>query len=167
MQFYSLNLTLVISLHTVCSIWPYQVQPLRVRVDLEVMAMNGYAAFPKSPRLEPCHHWFNVISRILVGVSYLSAEMQSVYSTVPTDFLNIWTQVTVSISNDGNYFNMRTYMRKHLCLWCNGYRRRKWTRRHEFKSRTRLITFHIALIPLGKVWIQLFSLQLWVNSSAD
>ena len=27
--------------------------------------------------------------------------------------------------------------------------------------------FHIALIPLGKVWIQLFSLQLWVNSRAD
>ena len=30
-----------------------------------------------------------------------------------------------------------------LCLWCNGYRRRKWTRRHEFKSWTRLIAFHI------------------------
>ena len=29
------------------------------------------------------------------------------------------------------------------------------------------IPFHIALIPLGKVWIQLFSLQLWVNSRAD
>ena len=27
-----------------------------------------------------------------------------------------------------------------------------------------LVAFHIALIPLGKVWIQLFSLQLWVNS---
>ena len=38
--------------------------------------------------------------------------------------------------------------------WCNGYRRRKWTRRHEFKSWTTLIAFHIALIPLGKVWIQ-------------
>ena len=37
--------------------------------------------------------------------------------------------------------------------WCNGYRRRKWTQRHEFKSWTRLIAFHIALIPLGKVWI--------------
>ena len=49
----------------------------------------------------------------------------------------------------------------------NGYRRRKWTRRHEFKSWTRLIAFHIALIPLGKVWIQLFSLQLWVNSRTD
>ena len=43
------------------------------------------------------------------------------------------------------------------CPWCNGYRRRKWTRRHEFKTWTRLIAFHIALIPLGKVWIQLFS----------
>ena len=28
------------------------------------------------------------------------------------------------------------------------------------------IAFHMALIPLGKVWIQLFSLQLWVNSMA-
>ena len=35
------------------------------------------------------------------------------------------------------------------CPWCNHYRRRKLTRRHEFKSR--LIAFHIALIPLGKV----------------
>ena len=53
------------------------------------------------------------------------------------------------------------------CLWCNGYCRRKWTRRHEFKTWMRLIAFHIALIPLGKVWIWLFSLQLWVNSWAD
>ena len=53
------------------------------------------------------------------------------------------------------------------CTWCNGYRRRKWTRRNEFKSWTRLIAFHIVLIPSGKVWIQLFSLQLWVNSRTD
>ena len=53
------------------------------------------------------------------------------------------------------------------CPWCNSYHRRKWTRRHEFKSWTRLIAFHIALIPLGKVWIQLFSLQLWLNSRTD
>ena len=51
--------------------------------------------------------------------------------------------------------------------WYNGYCRRKWTLRHEFNSWTWLIAFHIALIPLGKVWIQLFSLQLWVNSRAD
>ena len=48
-----------------------------------------------------------------------------------------------------------------------GYCRRKWTRRHEFKSWTRLIAFHIALITLGKGLIQLFSLQRWVNSRAD
>ena len=53
------------------------------------------------------------------------------------------------------------------CSWCNGYRRRKWRWQHEFKAWTRLIAFHIALIPLGKVWIQLFSLQLWINSRAD
>ena len=53
------------------------------------------------------------------------------------------------------------------CPWCNGYHRRKWTRWHEFKSRRRLILFHITLIPLGKVWIQLCSPQLWVNSRAD
>ena len=55
----------------------------------------------------------------------------------------------------------------YMMPWCNGYRRRKWTRWHEFKSWTRLITFHIAIIPLGKVWMPLFSLQLWVNSRAD
>ena len=44
-------------------------------------------------------------------------------------------------------FGLVAYQRS----WCNGYRRRKWTRRHEFKSETRLIAFHIALIHLGKV----------------
>ena len=33
---------------------------------------------------------------------------------------------------------------------------------NQIKSWTRLIALPIALIPLGKVWIQLFSLQLWV-----
>ena len=62
---------------------------------------------------------------------------------------------------------MTNHLFEMRCPWCNGYRRRKWIRWHEFKSWTRLIAFHIALIPLGKVWIQLFSLQLWVNSRAD
>ena len=51
--------------------------------------------------------------------------------------------------------------------WCNGYHCRKRTWRHVFKSWTRLIAFNIALIPLGKVWILLFTLQLWINSKAD
>ena len=52
-------------------------------------------------------------------------------------------------------------------IWCNSYCRRKWTQRYEFKSWTKLIAFHIVVIPLGKVWIQLFSFQLWINSRAD
>ena len=40
------------------------------------------------------------------------------------------------------------YFNPGRCPWCNCYRRKKWTRRHEFKSWTRLIAFHIALIPL-------------------
>ena len=37
------------------------------------------------------------------------------------------------------------------CSLCNGYHRRKWTRRHEFKSWMKLIAYHITLIPfLGK-----------------
>ena len=46
-------------------------------------------------------------------------------------------------------------------LWCNDYCRRKWTWRHKFKSWMRLFAFHILIIPLGKIWIQLLSLQLW------
>ena len=53
------------------------------------------------------------------------------------------------------------------CPWFNGYRRRKWTRRHEFKPWTRLIAFHMALILLRKVRMQLFSLLLWWNSRGD
>ena len=61
----------------------------------------------------------------------------------------------------------RRYGARRSCPWCNGYSRRKWTRRHEIKSWTRLTAFHTALILLGKVWIRLFSLQLWVNSRTD
>ena len=65
------------------------------------------------------------------------------------------------------YIHIYIYTHMYWCPWCNSYHRRKWTQRHAFKSWTRLIAFPIALIPLGKVWIQLFSLQLWVNSRAD
>ena len=37
-------------------IGPYQVLPLRARVDLEVMAMKGYSAFPKAPALLDLHY---------------------------------------------------------------------------------------------------------------
>ena len=36
------------------------------------------------------------------------------------------------------------------CPWRNGYRHRKWTRLHEFKSLTRLIAFSHSTNTLGK-----------------
>ena len=50
---------------------------------------------------------------------------------------------------DKNQLNINFPSYNHLYPWCNCYRRRKWTRRHEFKSSTRLIAFHLALISLG------------------
>ena len=64
-------------------------------------------------------------------------------------------------------FNIHSINKHKSCPWCNGYRRRKGTQRHEFKSWKKLIAFHIALIHLGKVWIHLFFLELWVNSRTD
>ena len=75
------------------------------------------------------------------------------------EFCCIW------VYREANHLHSITFHRR--CPWCNGYRRRKWTRRLEFKSWMRLIAFHIALIPLGKAWIQLFSFPLWVNSRTD
>ena len=54
--------------------------PLQVRVGLGAMAMKEYSIFPKAPGLEP-HHQI-----VVGGEFYPSAEMQSVYSTVPADW---------------------------------------------------------------------------------
>ena len=92
---------------------------------------------------------------LLEEVGVLTAEMQSVYFTGPGDRgdkmtvkkgvrekAKQWQRGTTR--DNGRKDNWR-------CPWCNGYHRRKWTRRHEFKSWTRLIAFHIALIPSGKI----------------
>ena len=60
-----------------------------------------------------------------------------------------------------------TCMTTWMCLLCHGYCRRKWMRRREFKSWTRLFAFHITLIHTRKVWIQFFVLQQWVASQAN
>ena len=54
------------------------------------------------------------------------------------------------IAHTHSYTHTHTYTPRR-CLWCNGYRRRKWTRRHKFKFWTRPITFPIALIPLRPI----------------
>ena len=59
---------------------PYQVQPLRVRVDLEVMAKTGAS-----------------LSDVLVSYQvfsfYPSIEIQSAYSTAPADWTNDFSNI--------------------------------------------------------------------------
>ena len=57
--------------------------PPRVTMELEAMAIKEYSAFLKAPALQSLTiRLFNVITRTLVGKSYSSTEMQSVYSPV-------------------------------------------------------------------------------------
>ena len=53
------------------------------------------------------------------------------------------------------------------CLCSNACHHRKWMQQPGFNSWMRLFVFPIVPISLRKAWIQLFSLQLWVNSRAD
>ena len=68
----------------------HSVVPLRVRVDLGVMAMKVKFNFKKALWLEPYHQMkFRVIFRTYShrkrGAYYLSAEVQSAYSTARVD----------------------------------------------------------------------------------
>ena len=146
--------------------------PLWLRVGQGVMAMKGFSAFHKALSSITKASRSDCLAHLLEE-SYSSAKMQSVNSTTPLQPTELF--VFIFKCYWFNCFFVGLLHRKVLwsnisawrCPWCNGYRRRKWTRLHEFKSWTRLIAFYIALILLGKVWIQLFSLQLLVNSRAD
>ena len=67
---------------------PYQGLPIRARVDLRVVAMKGYSAFPKAPVLMEPHH--QIIQCHIqdtcrfFGVFFIfnTSEMPSVYSVV-------------------------------------------------------------------------------------
>ncbi len=63
-------------------------------MDLEAMAMNGYSAFLKAPVLLEPH--YQIVLRHNTGhslgrSSYPSAEMQSVYSVAPADWVEDFT----------------------------------------------------------------------------
>ena len=97
----------------------------------------------------------------LSRVFYPSAEMQSVYSIVPIHWAVCITVSIKSLSFLKVLFDtFHMFDSFHIiwwrCPWCNGYGCRKWTWVQILDMA--FIAFHIGLIPLGKVWIQLFSL---------
>ena len=87
--------------------------------------------------------------RTFQGPNYWSNRMVSAFTT---DFN--YNQLFETIQLGAKYlYNIEIL--DHI-----GHRRRKWTQRHEFKFWTKLIVFHLALIPLDKkALIQLFSFQ--------
>ena len=71
------------------SIWPYKVLPLRASVDLGAMAIKGVLHIPQSSSITGASPSDCLVSYpgYLLRESYPSAEMQSVYSTVPADWV--------------------------------------------------------------------------------
>ena len=96
------------------------------------------------------HRWWNLIrSKQLFSAPYVACRC------LPDFFVMVISNI------------IYIYIYIYIYIGFNRYRWRKWTRLPEFASCTRLFAIHIALIPLGNVWIQLFSLPLLVNSTAD
>ena len=61
------------------------------------------------------------------------------------------------------FFRCNMHLYRRMCLGHNSYHHWKWIQQPKFKSLIRLFAFYIALIPLGKIWIQLVSSHLIVS----
>ena len=137
------NLTWVICLHTVCSIWPIDMTLSDATTpDQSGPGSNGNEWVLCIPQISktgasPLDCLMPYLGHSL-GESYPSAEMQLVYSTASAVWANIWGE-------------------------CNGYHCGKWIWWLKFKCWTRLFAFYIALIDWKIVWVQLFSLKLEVD----
>ena len=118
--------------------------------------MNGNGFYINDLHWLMCHktksnQTLNLIQQIYLSLTvYMFYIYQSIYLFF---LLHIYQPVRIYLSFPPHIFCLFRYIYLSIwrCPWCNGYRRRKWTRQHKFKSWTRLIAF---LIPLGKVWIQ-------------
>ena len=104
----------------------------------------------------PRHNFEIMVSNYMVNILSCTRSLK-LSNDEPNHLLNRGNQefkYDLNLSSKIIKANLIVSINIWRCPWCNGYRRRNWTRRHEFKSWTRMIAFLIALIPLGKVWIQ-------------
>ena len=97
---------------------------------------------------------FTLVKTMLIFKVYCYTILLTVIYSFTTEtvidicYFSTSNQTCKTIRSDEVYHDILHPWR---CPWCNGYRSKKWTRRHEFKSWPRPIAFLIALIPLGKV----------------
>ena len=144
-------------------IGPYQMLPLRARVDLGAMVMNElYYYWNHTIR------WISVISRTLVGggLLLLSRAEQSVYSTAPTD----WVKCFFGLSNFNKFaiilegydhfiskfhYNIKTCANNNFPKGVKFKSMRKYL---NFKSNNRienylhLRTKHVRYFPVALLW---------------
>ena len=100
------NLTSVICLHIVCSVWPLSGATTLSQSGpgsngneriLHILQISKTGALPSDGLMSyPGHS--------LAGRSNPSAEMQLVYSTAPGDFSRIWTHGADAISFSDNHY---------------------------------------------------------------
>ena len=125
-----------------------------LRMDGRIANSKRYGYGVKYPILLGKHHPYteSLINEFHqqpkhLGISITIAKIRMAGLWIPQAVKTVLSKCTICKKYNSLAFKFPSLR----CPWCNGYRCRKWTRRHEFKSWTRLIAFHIALIPLGKV----------------
>ena len=99
--------------------------------------------------------WVPHVVVVVVGQMEKSAEkdcasLSSCWITFNSKVIKSFVPEPISWMSciSDSYICLWTFYKHYTrCPWCNSYRRRTWTLWHEFKSWTRPIAFHIALIP--------------------
>ena len=100
----------------------------------------------------------------LISLCNLSYILSKVDNICWEELAQIWEQYSIQ---GKIWFLFWVKQNIGRCLWYKGYWHKKLIQPLEFKSWMRLVAIYIALIHMRKVWIQLYSLQLWVNSRAE
>ena len=80
---------------------------------------------------------------------------------------SLYTRFYFSSKSNNNQWWLVSWLRSWKRSSCHSYRRHKGIQQPELKSWAILFEFYITPIPLGKIWIELFSLQMWVNSRVN
>ena len=109
----------------------------------------------------------NVIARLEYELAYYdSAVHRFNHNTTRTPPFHLLELLSKQASH--TYLLTYIHIRKLNDVWgySYGYSLKKWTRWSEFKFLSRLFSFHIVLIFLEYVWIQVFSFPRWVNIKA-
>ena len=110
--------------------------------------VNNRSEFPVSLiPLDNCMSLSAVKEHCDFEKSFLLIFNQSIYLSI---YLSIYPILFIFI-----YLSIRRRW------WCNIYCHWTWIRQIQFKSWKPLVAFHVALIPLGKVWIQLSTSSYW------